>query len=194
MTRNHNAQLPTVAVELKDGSTARLRPIRPGDEALIERGLAHMSLPSRVARFGTAIDHLSNTELSYLTDIDLVDHVAWGAMVGSEPAGTGRFIRTGEADSAEVAVAVVDSFQRKGLGRALLVALVASARARGISRLIFNVQPDNEFVVQMMQGVSTRFNDEIGLIEGEIDLRDIAPGESDQDYVELLDWYRAPPP
>ena len=151
MTTFSEGALPTVEVTLRDGSAAEIRPIQPDDRSLIEEGLAHMSLQSRVARFGSGIAHLSESELDYLTEIDLVDHVAWGATIDDAPAGTGRYIRPVGGDEAEVAVAVVDEFQQRGLGRTLFDALVSSARHNGVGKLYFSVHPANEIVLRMMR-------------------------------------------
>lgn len=191
MTTSWESALPTVEVMLIDGSAAEFRPIQPGDRSLIEEGLAHMSLQSRVARFGSGIAYLSESELTYLTEIDLVDHVAWGATIDDVPAGTGRYIRPAGADEAEVAVAVVDEFQQRGLGRTLFDALVSSARHNGVGELYFSVHPQNEVVLQMMQGVGARLDDSEGLIVGHFGAEDLPPGPHSTEFVELLKSYQA---
>jgi GNAT superfamily N-acetyltransferase len=54
---------------------------------------------------------------------------ASGAAVGAA-----RYIRTTDPDTAEVAVAVVDDWQSKGVGTALLELMAAPAREEGVSR------------------------------------------------------------
>ena len=190
MTTPSEGALPTVEVILRDGSVADVRPIQPGDRSLIEEGLAHMSLQSRVARFGSGIAHLSESELDYLTEIDLVDHVAWGATIDDVPAGTGRYIRPAAGDEAEVAVAVVDEFQRRGLGRVLFDALVSSARHNGVGRLYFSVHPTNEIVLRMMRGVGARLDDSEGLVVGHFEAKDVSQGPNHSGFVELLKRYQ----
>ena len=190
MTTFSEGALPTVEVTLRDGSAAEIRPIQPGDRSLIEEGLAHMSLQSRVARFGSGIAHLSESELDYLTEIDLVDHVAWGATIEDVPAGTGRYIRPAGGDEGEVAVAVVDEFQQRGLGRTLFDALVSSARHNGVGELYFSVYPANEIVLRMMRGVGARLDDSEGLIVGHFRAADVPPGPNHSEFVELLKRYQ----
>ena len=193
MTTSSEGALPTVEVMLRDGSAAELRPIQPGDRSLIEEGLAHMSLQSRVARFGSGIAHLSESELDYLTEIDLIDHVAWGATIDDVPAGTGRYIRPGGGDEAEVAVAVVDEFQWRGLGRTLFDALVTSAVHNGVGGLYFSVHPENEIVLRMMRGVGSRVDDSEGLIVGHFRAEDVPLGPHHSEFVELLKRYQTAP-
>ena len=190
MTTFSEGALPTVEVTLRDGSAAEIRPIQPGDRSLIEEGLAHMSLQSRVARFGSGIAHLSESELDYLTELDLVGHVAWGATIEDVPAGTGRYIRPAGGDEAEVAVAVVDEFQQRGLGRTLFDALVSSALHNEVGQLYFSVHPANEIVLRMMRGVGARLDDSEGLIVGHFRAADVPPGPNHSEFVELLKSYQ----
>ena len=184
-------QLPTVAVTLRDGSMADLRPVAPEDRALLEAGLQLMSPEARFARFGSGIDHLSEAELDYLTQLDQVGHVAWGAAVDDVPAGVSRYVVVNDRSCAEVAVAVGDPFQRRGLGRALFEALVASARHNGIEQLCFWVHPSNEHVLRMLQGIETELDDSEGMVTGSFELADIAPRRRDAEFVALLKLARA---
>jgi GNAT superfamily N-acetyltransferase len=190
MTNSPTAALPSVTIELDDGSMAELRPVRTFDRELLQEGLARMSRESREARFGAEIDHLTSAELDYLTDVDLVDHVAWGATIGGIPAGASRYIRPQGHRRAEVAVAVVDEFQRRGLGRALFRALVASARVNGVEALSFSIQPDNRLVLRILDGIETRLNEEQGMIVGDIDVADIAISPAEERYAGLLRRYQ----
>jgi GNAT superfamily N-acetyltransferase len=191
MMNPEQAALPSLTVELDDGSIAEIRPVRTIDRGLFEEGLARMSRQSREARFGAEVDHLTSSELDYLTDVDLVDHVAWGATIEGLPAGAGRYIRPDGHDGAEVAIAVVDEFQRRGLGRAIFRALVASARVNGVERLYFSIQPENRTVLKILDGVDTRLNTEQGMIVGEIEVADIEIAPSEEGYAALLRRYQS---
>lgn len=191
MTSLTDQSLPAIDIPLREGSMASLRPIGPGDEALISEGLAHMSMQSRIERFGVGLDHLSKAELDYLTDIDLVDHVAWGALIDGKPAGSGRYIRhENDPDCTEIAVAVVDEYQRRGLGRVLFDALAASARHNGIDRLCFSIQPFNEAVIRMMTGLESRLDEKDGMVEGSLAVADVPPSPYDPLYVALLVFFQ----
>jgi ribosomal protein S18 acetylase RimI-like enzyme len=55
--------------------------------------------------------------------------------------------------SAEIAVTVIDDWQRRGLGRELLTRLIDRARGVGISRLTALVAEDNEAAIGILRGV-----------------------------------------
>ncbi len=177
---------PSVQVTLADGSQAELRPIGPEDRDLIEEGLEHLSMEARIARFGMAIDHLSDAELDYLTQVDQFTHVAWGATVDGEPAAAARYIVIPQAGCAELAVVVVDKFRRRGLGRLLMQALSASARHNGVDRFCFVVHPENRSVLRMLEGIPSEMDETSGMIQGSIAVADIDPGSLSADYGVVL--------
>jgi GNAT superfamily N-acetyltransferase len=181
--------LPRIPVVLRDGTTAELRLISPDDRPLLEEGLSQMSVESRFARFGSGISNLRASELRYLTDVDQVNHVAWGAIIDDQPAGVGRYI-LGSGPDAEIAIAVVDRFQRRGLGRTLFEALVASARASNVLGLHFSIEPWNRRVLRMLPGVEIDLNQTEDMLEGRIDVADVATGEHDAEFIRLLEQHR----
>jgi GNAT superfamily N-acetyltransferase len=180
---------PIVPVRLRDGSDAELGPLNPDDRTMLVEGLSQMSLESRFARFGSGIANLSDAELRYLTEIDQASHVAWGATIDGQPAGVGRYIIDQGAD-AEIAITVVDRFQRRGLGRALFDALVASARAGGIEAFRFSVEPWNRTVLQMLPGVDFELDEVEGMLAGRIEIEAVAVGSHEAEFVEALDRCR----
>jgi len=183
--------LPTISITLRDGSTAELRPIHPDDRVLLAEGLSQMSLESRFARFGTGVDHFTDAELEYLTNVDHVAHVAWGALIDGEPAGVGRYIRFSDTLCADIALTVVDKFQGRGLGRVLFDALIASARANNVEELCFEVQPFNEAVRRMLAGLEANLDETGGMVKGRIEVASVPPTDLDDRYVELLARFQA---
>jgi GNAT superfamily N-acetyltransferase len=183
---SRNQDQDVIRVTLRDGSVAEMRPINPGDKGLLVEGLSQMSPQSRLARFGSGISGLSDSELRYLTDVNQVSHVAWGATIDDVPAGVGRYIVDGSA-AAEIAITVVDRFQRRGLGRALFEALTASARAAGIETFHFAIEPWNQIVIRMLAGVEVVEDETNGLLTGRITVADIAVGPREAEFVEMLD-------
>lgn len=124
---------------LRDGTRVRLRIVRATDKERLVAGLARLSPQSRYLRFFTDKQRLSDAELQYLTELDGEHHFAIGASRVEEGGdegeglGIGRFVTLpDEPTVAEPALAVVDHAQGLGLGRVLLLRLVAAAAERGV--------------------------------------------------------------
>lgn len=178
---------------LPDGETMTLSPVLKSDRAFFERGLEELSLESRFSRFGRGLGSLSKQELDYLTDVDQRRHVAWGAMVGDEAAGAGRYIVQADGAGAEIAVTVLDAMQRRGVGRAIFEALAAVARADGLHEFCFEAQADNEAVMSLVREVEiTPLLSEDGHIERRIRLSAIPPTEHDAALLEVIEEVRNP--
>ena len=134
-------------VLLHNGTQVRLRPIRSADKLLLVDGLARLSAETVHKRFLSPKPRLSRKELRYLTEVDMLDHVAYVAVREDQPdcvVGVGRWVRDRERpDEAEVAVVVGDSLQGKGLGTVLGRRLAEAAVERGIHRFTATMLPDN---------------------------------------------------
>jgi len=65
--------------------------------------------------------------------------------------GVARYDRVAGADVAEVAVAVIDEVQRRGLGRALLTILAKVARDEGIKTFSLIVLPENQHMLGLLR-------------------------------------------
>lgn len=180
---------PSIEVVLADGDTVSLVPVRAEDASLLVEGLTYMSPHSRYMRFLSGVDHLSASEIRYFTDIDQVKHVAWGALLGEDPAGIARYVVDRDRpDLAEAAVAVVDAHQRRGIGTLLLSALAAVARHDGVATFHAEVHPENDVVLHKMEGAaSTRVDGAIQL-EIPVDLVERSPFESD--FIDAIESVR----
>lgn len=135
-------------VRIDDGTPVRLRLVRPADKAAMRAAFERLSPESRYRRFFAAKTELSDADLRYLTETDGESHVALGAEradAEGEALGVARFVRLGDRpEMAEAAIAVVDDFQGKGLGRLLLSRLAAAARERGVATFHADVLARNE--------------------------------------------------
>ena len=144
------------AVELRGGREAVLRPVGPGDKGRIAGAFRRLSRESRYRRFFRPLDELPEPELDYLTEIDHHDHEAILALdpETDEALGVARYVRLpGDPTRAEAAVAVVDDWQGRGLGRALLERLVDRAREEGIERFVALVQADNRRAIEVLSSL-----------------------------------------
>lgn len=145
-------------VVLKDGMEVVLRPLIPADKLLLAQGMDNFSQESRYQRFLGARADLSDADLRYLTEIDGVDHFAIGALAWPDQGiGVARFVRFGpEQEVAEPAIAVLDAYQNKGLGRLLFTRLVAAARERGIKRFQGSMLSGNKPMNSLLHAVSNK--------------------------------------
>jgi len=133
---------------LADGSTVYLRRLRRGDSPLVVQVFERLSPEARYQRFFAHKQTLSPADLKALTDCDGERHLAIVALTkvtGAEQGiGVARFVRLRDDPlTAEIALAVVDAHQRKGIGRLLLRRLTEAASERGIRQLLCFVLPDN---------------------------------------------------
>src|SRR5687768_15386411 len=157
-------------VRLRDGTAARIRPVRSEDKIRIQCGMKLLSPESRYLRFFNDASELSPELLQYLTEVDQQNHVAWIAINPSLPGepgmGIARFIRLpDEPDVAELALTVVDKFQGLGLGAALLNILLVRAEQLNIRILRAVVLPDNYRVIRWMRRLGATSNWQDGLLE-----------------------------
>lgn len=148
------------AVRLSDGQRVHLRLIHPDDKEMLLEAFDQLSPDSRYARFMAPKARLTEQELRYLTEVDGVDHFALGAIrrhlvSKDEGVGSARFVRLAERpDTAEPAVTVVDSYQRKGLGSILLQRLIEAAWERDIRWFSTELLAENKASRKMIEGLA----------------------------------------
>jgi RimJ/RimL family protein N-acetyltransferase len=122
-----------------------VRPIRPTDKDALLDLFERLTPRSRLRRFLAPKPALSRKELAYLTE---VDHRTHEALVAVDRDGTflgvARYAcAPRETAVADVAFAVADSAQGRGIGTGLARLLFADARANGIVRLQAMTLPEN---------------------------------------------------
>ncbi len=139
-------------VVLRDGSTIRIRPIRPSDGDGLQGMLGQMSRQSVYHRFFKVKDRLTPDEIETFTRLDYRDRMAFVAERGGEIVGVGRYHRLGGApETAEIAFAVIDAQQGKGIARRLLQLLASYARDQGISAFEARVLADNHVMIRVFR-------------------------------------------
>lgn len=156
---------------LDDGTRLLFRPIRPSDKGRIAEGLKHLSDESRYKRFFRHVDHFSEEQLRYLTEVDFRNHVAWIALLADAPGrpgvGVARWIRMpDEPTMAEGAVTVVDAYHGRGIGKTLLFLLARSAIPLGVRAFRAWVLGDNPRMLEVLERLGARSGRwESGVIE-----------------------------
>ena len=163
-----------VQMTLADGVRLRVRPIVPADREPLADAFARLSDRSRRQRFLGPKPRLSARELDALTDVDHVRHEALIAIDEStgEIVGIGRYA-TGSSGgvAADMALVVVDAWQRRGIGHGLAVRLVERAHANGITRLTGTALADNLRVRSLLERIGFRVTSVgSGVIEVELDV------------------------
>lgn len=146
-------------VTLDDGTRLHLRLGTSADREALIAGFEHLSPESRTSRFFTAMPRLAPTFLDRLLDVDRSRHVAIAAFdrdrpgeVGEEGFGVGvaRYHRNADDPTeAEAAVAVIDEYQGRGIGRILLDALVAHAIGEGVETFTAMVLTSNQAMLHV---------------------------------------------
>jgi len=133
---------PAVDVILRDGSTLRLQPPTAADtEALVEF-FARLSPRSRYLRFHGA----RSIDRALVTTFVDPDWATTGALVGRHEeriVALASYARLRDPGSAEVAFAVADEFQGRGVGTRLLERLAERAAAAGADRFVAEVLAEN---------------------------------------------------
>ena len=109
---------------------------------------------SRRLRFGYSKTTLTPADLERLARVDGRHHVLVAYAQG-QPVGIARLARLQDPAAAEIAYAVVDGWQRLGIGTALTKLLAADASAIGITHLHATIQAENRASLTLMQRATT---------------------------------------
>jgi GNAT superfamily N-acetyltransferase len=164
---------------LADGARLRVRPIVAADREPLADAFDRLSDRSRRQRFLAPKPRLSARELDYLTDVDHVTHEALVAIdeTTGEIVAVGRYATGGAGGpAADMALVVVDAWQRRGIGHALAVRLVERARANGITRLTGTALADNLRVRTLLDRLGFRVRSvSAGVVEVELDVPPAPP-------------------
>ncbi|MFF4094364.1 GNAT family N-acetyltransferase [Streptomyces sp. NPDC001834] len=146
-------------VVLRDGGTARIRPITTDDAERLVSFYEQVSDESKYYRFFAPYPRLSAKDVYHFTHHDYVDRVGLAVTVGGEFIATVRYDRidgqgrpaSAPADEAEVAFLVQDAHQGRGVASALLEHIAAVARERGIRRFAAEVLPANTKMIKVFR-------------------------------------------
>ncbi|MFL6582305.1 MAG: GNAT family N-acetyltransferase [Burkholderiales bacterium] len=124
----------------KDGTTVVVRPIRPEDAQIEREFVQALSPQTKYLRFLGAMKDLTPAMLARFTQVDYDREMALIAVVEHEgqerQIGVARYVINPDAISCEYAIVVSEAWQGKGLGRYLMLQLIAIARARGLKTMV----------------------------------------------------------
>jgi GNAT superfamily N-acetyltransferase len=153
------------------------RQVRPEDGALLRRMWPRLSRDTVYRRFHAPVRTLSDEAVRRLVTVDHDSREAVVGVVGGEVVGVARYDRSpADPAVAEFAILVEDAWQGVGVGRQLLLELIALAGRRGVRTLTASVQRDNDRVLrlirQLLPGSSFRDDDDVLAVESPLPVPD----------------------
>lgn len=140
---------------MKDGSVIHVRPVRPEDAQLEQKFVTSMSEESRYFRFmDSSTKELPSSQLIRLTQVDYDRELGLIALINDEgeerQIGSVNYVQTPDGDSVEFVLAVDDEYQKAGLGRRLMEAIIDCAREKLYRAIVGDVLADNQKMLKLM--------------------------------------------
>jgi acetate---CoA ligase (ADP-forming) len=147
--------LAEATVVLRDGSTVTVRPLSAADEAALARFYRKLSEESRYMRFFSPsidFDHAAHR----FAEVEPGSRYGIVALAGADGAivAHAAFFRTSPG-RAEVALAVADRYQNRGLGTILLGQVAEAADRAGLGMLEGVVHPANRRMLDLLQEIGS---------------------------------------
>jgi GNAT superfamily N-acetyltransferase len=156
---------------MRDGAPIHIRAIRSDDKQRLAAHFNALSPHALYHRFFGIRRTLSEDDLVRLTELDFSSHVGLIATLvdgGAERIiGVGRYIvLRDDPHAAEVAFAVLDDYQGRGIGTLLLEHLGRIARASGVTHFCADVMADNQQMLDVFtqSGFSLRRSFDAGIV------------------------------
>lgn len=141
------------AVVLIGNEPVSVRLLRSNDTELDADFVRHLSVDARRLRFFCGVKELSAEELRLLCDMDGEKSVAFVATIrkdGQECAiGVSRYAPSLISGEREMALAIADDWQHKGVAELLMTRLIAYARSHGVKRLYSVELEENQMMREL---------------------------------------------
>jgi acetyltransferase len=142
---------------LDDGTKLTLRHIASADAAREQAFVHELSAQSSYLRFHGTIKDLSKKDLKKFTEPDSRNEVALIVLYrgdkGEEEIGVARYVIDPDRANCEFAIVVADKWQKRGIGKRLMQALISHLQASGIKQISGSVLKSNsamrKFISQM---------------------------------------------
>ena len=145
--------------KLRDGSRIEIRALRSEDRSDLVAAVDRVSAQSLYRRFFAVRRGFTEQETDFFVNVDFVNHVALVAVVEEDGrptiVGSARYILV-QPGKAEVAFAVIDECQGKGVGAALMRHLVTISREAKLQELIADVLPENTSMLKLFEKCGCR--------------------------------------
>jgi acetyl coenzyme A synthetase (ADP forming)-like protein len=140
-------------VVLRDGSTARVRPVRADDAPAVSALFEGLSEDSRWLRFFSGA-YDSRAVVRWATEVDYDHSFGLVVCVGADQrvvAHAGWERLQDRPEKAEIALAIADAFQGRGLGTILLGQLAEAASSAGVTLFGAEVLPQNHQMLKVLR-------------------------------------------
>ena len=176
-----------------NGKKLRIGFLLPESRKKIAAGLELMSRETIRHRFFGIKNGFTERELKYLTEIDGHNHFAMGVEEVEHPERGIAVIRMVRDDlhpnEAEIAVLIVDEYQKQGLGRLLMKLCLVAASERGIDAFRFTFLPDNLGIRNLIRSFGKAIQEEMAsdYLQQKILLNPVAPSQIRE---ELKDFFQ----
>ncbi|WP_432154068.1 GNAT family N-acetyltransferase [Streptomyces tricolor] len=152
---HHVTDRPAVHALLADGTTVRIRTVVPGDHEQVEQLYEEMSPENLRLRFFTASRRLPGLAADRACAPARPGHRALLAETRGRVVGLAEY-EAGEANTAEVSIAVADGLHHRGVGTLLVEHLVSAARADGITAFTADALSENHKVLRLFADLGLR--------------------------------------
>ncbi|WP_422369242.1 bifunctional acetate--CoA ligase family protein/GNAT family N-acetyltransferase [Pelagibius sp.] len=164
-------------IVLPDGSTVFMRPLRPSDAAALRAGFRDLDPEDVRMRFHTPIGSMPDAMLARLTQLDYAREMALAAFAqpptkapgkagdGHEGLGVVRLAADPDNRRAEFAILVRSDNKRRGLGSAMMRAILDYAADRGIGEVWGSVLAANTAMLSLCRKLGfSLIREEDGLV------------------------------
>ena len=141
-----NAANYAATERLRDGADLEIRALRPSDRAAMLESIGRFSNQALHRRFFAPKRNFSEREIDFFLNVDFESHVA---LVAELSEGGRRVIVGGSRyvvcrpGCAEIAFAIDDPHQKRGIATHLIAHLIRIAREAGLTEFIAEVLPEN---------------------------------------------------
>ena len=146
---------PAVEWTTSDGTALTLRPVRAGDVGILVSFVRGLSFGARYFRYGHGDIEFSEDDIRRVCNPDPDECVhLLVLMAGHEKEtviGSGRTVFEAGSSNCEVAIAVTDKWQGRGVGKRLIEALFESARRRGLREMHAQTLASNRRMIAFLK-------------------------------------------
>jgi acyl-CoA synthetase (NDP forming)/GNAT superfamily N-acetyltransferase len=184
------AETAGVYALLADGATIQIRPAGPDDFAAVKAMHEAMSPSNAYLRFFSSSRTAAEREARRITREPGPDHAALLAVYGADVVGVASYevISKSGGKTAEVAFAVADTMQHRGIATLLLEHLVSLARARQIESFTAETLSENFNMLRVFSdaGLPTHSTRSEGVVTVTIPLPPDDTGKQLEEYLETV--------